>query len=192
MLYRASIGTVALLMAAAAATTVARAWDDAQYPDWKGEWFRASPVQWDSTRRPGRGQQAPLTPQYQAIYEVRLAEQEKLGGQDYNPQVRCLPPGMPRAMIGYEPLEIIVTPDVTYMRLQYMQAGPGPWSRHSRDIRSGGGSTKTGTAATTARSRNPRLSRSARGREHRHSARRRQPNHHQVADFPRPIKGRTH
>ena len=38
------------------------------------------------------------------------------GGQDYNPQVHCLPSGMPRLMIAYEPLEMIVTPEVTYVR----------------------------------------------------------------------------
>jgi hypothetical protein len=83
--------------------------------------MRSTGVQWDVTKRPARAQQAPLTPEYQAIYEARLQEQETLGGQDYNPQVRCKPPGLPRAMIGYEPFELIVTPEITYMRLDYMQ-----------------------------------------------------------------------
>jgi hypothetical protein len=111
-----------IVMAAALcmANGVAQAIDDAKYPNWRGQWYRASPVQWDPTKPPARGQQAPLTEEYQAIYEARLADQD-LGGQDYNPQVRCLPPGMPRAMIGYEPLEFIITPDVTYIRLVYMQ-----------------------------------------------------------------------
>ena len=74
----------------------------------------------DPTKPPARGQQAPLTEEYRKVYEARLAEQV-LGGQDYNPQVRCLPPGLPRAMIGYEPIEFIITPAVTYMRLDYMQ-----------------------------------------------------------------------
>jgi hypothetical protein len=34
--------------------------------------------------------------------------------------VRCVPPGMPRAMIAYEPIEILVTPEITYMRLHFM------------------------------------------------------------------------
>ena len=120
MTHRHAIALVALLGALGATTFGARAWDDAKYPNWKGEWFRTSPVQWDGTKPPARGQQAPLTPEYRAVYEARLAEQV-LGGQDYNPQVRCLPPGMPRAMIGYEPVEFIVTPGVTYMWLLYMQ-----------------------------------------------------------------------
>jgi hypothetical protein len=121
MLERRSI--CAITLAAALTLTIggARAFDDAKYPNWKGQWMRSIGVQWDVTKRPARAQEAPLTPEYQAIYESRLAEQENLGGQDYNPQVRCKPPGLPRAMIGYEPFELIITPDITYMRLDYMQ-----------------------------------------------------------------------
>src|SRR5206468_2578713 len=42
------------------------------------------------------------------------------GSQDYNPQARCLPGGMPRMMIAYEPMEIIVTPEITYVLMEYM------------------------------------------------------------------------
>jgi len=100
----------------------ARAYDDAQYPNWKGQWTRAdNGVQWDPSKPPGRGQRAPLTPEYQKIYDSYLAEQDTFGGQDYNPQVRCKPPGMPRAMLAYEPFEMIITPEITYMRMNYMQ-----------------------------------------------------------------------
>jgi hypothetical protein len=100
----------------------ARAYDDALYPDWKGQWTRAdNGVQWDPSKPPGRGQRAPLTAEYQKIYDGYLAEQETSGGQDYNPQVRCKPPGMPRAMLAYEPFELIITPEITYMRMNYMQ-----------------------------------------------------------------------
>jgi hypothetical protein len=121
MLERSLIGSIALAAALAITTAGALAFDDTKYPDWKGQWTRSSPVQWDPTKPPARGQQAPLTAEYQAIYDARLAEQADQGGQDYNPQVHCLPPGMPRAMIVYEAMEIIVTADVTYMRLDYMQ-----------------------------------------------------------------------
>jgi hypothetical protein len=86
----------------------------------KGQWVRSSAVQWDPSKPPARGQQAPLTAEYQALYETSLNEQRLGGGQDYNPQVRCIPPGLPRAMIAYEPFEIVVTPETTYMRLNYM------------------------------------------------------------------------
>jgi hypothetical protein len=97
----------------------ARAQDQSKYPDWRGQWVRASPVQWDPSKPAARGQQAPLTAEYQALYDRVLAEQVA-GGQDYNPQVRCLPAGLPRGMIAYEPMELVVTPDTTYMRLVYM------------------------------------------------------------------------
>ena len=38
------------------------------------------------------------------------------GGQDYNPQASAYPSGMPRMMIAYEPMEFVVTPEVTYIR----------------------------------------------------------------------------
>src|SRR5262249_62241752 len=114
---RRMIHLIALTAALTLAASGALAFDDAQYPNWKGQWMRSTGVQWDVTKPPGRRQQAPLTPEYQAVYEARLAEQETLGGQDYNPQVRCMLDGMPRAMIGYEPIEFIITPAVTYMRL---------------------------------------------------------------------------
>jgi hypothetical protein len=113
MVDRGSLAIFALAAALCVAASGVQAWDDAAYPNWKGQWVRASPVQWDPTKPPARRQQAPLTEEYQAIYESRLAEQEIKRGQDYNPQVRCIPPGMPRAMIAYEPIEFIVTPEVT-------------------------------------------------------------------------------
>jgi hypothetical protein len=97
----------------------AHAQDASKYPDWRGQWVRASGVQWDPSKPPARGQQAPLTAEYQAIYDGMLKEQT-VGGQDYNPQVRCLPAGLPRGMILYEPMELVVTPDTTYVRLVYM------------------------------------------------------------------------
>ena len=114
-----AIGAVAAVVALGAAIGAAQAYDDAKYPNWRGMWYRAQPVQWDATKPPGRGQQAPLTEEYKAVHEVGLAEQRR-GGQGYKPQVKCLPSGMPQMMIGYEPIEFIVTPEVTYMRMVYM------------------------------------------------------------------------
>ncbi len=53
------------------------------------------------------------------MFEANLAD-AAAGGQGYNPQVICLPSGMPRVMIAYEPLEILVTPDVTYIRFDQL------------------------------------------------------------------------
>ncbi len=114
-----SISVVACGAALAMTLAGAQAFDQDKYPDLKGQWNRSSGPQWDPSKPAGLGQQAPLTPEYQAIFEARLKEQAA-GGQSYNPQVRCLPPGMPRAMIGYEPIEFIVTPETTYVTLVYM------------------------------------------------------------------------
>jgi hypothetical protein len=109
----------ALVLAAAAlgwAVTGARALDDgARYPDIRGVWARPGAAQWDPTKPSGLRQQAPLTAEYEAVFKANLAN-AAAGGQEYNPQVICMPSGMPRVMIAYEPLEIIVTPEITYIR----------------------------------------------------------------------------
>jgi hypothetical protein len=113
---RSSLAAIVLALAGLGiAATGARALDDAKYPDLRGAWERAGAAQWDQTKPGGLKQQAPLTPQFQAVFEANLAE-ANAGGQEYNPQVKCLPSGMPRVMIAYEPLEIIVTPEITYIR----------------------------------------------------------------------------
>jgi len=110
---------IALLCALLMSVAGARA-EEAKYPNLRGQWVRNGAVQWDVGKPPGRGQKAPLTAEYQAIYDTSLAEEAATGGQAYNPQVKCIPPGMPRAMIGYEPIEILVTPQTTYIRLHFM------------------------------------------------------------------------
>jgi hypothetical protein len=120
MLGRSSIGSIAL--AAVLMITFARAYafDDARYPNWKGQWTRfAGGGQWDPTKPPGRGQQAPLTDEYRAILEAGIADQ-RAGGQGVNSTPACLPPGMPRAMIVYEPMEIVITPETTYIMIEFM------------------------------------------------------------------------
>src|ERR1700686_4536862 len=117
--YRGLIGAATFAAMTLAPIAGAGADDVSRYPDWRGEWVRAVGVQWDPTKPAARGQQAPLTAEYQKIYDATLAQQA-VGGQEYNPQVRCLPSGMPRMMIGYEPMEVIVTSETTYIRLVYM------------------------------------------------------------------------
>jgi hypothetical protein len=117
---RSSLGAIALAIAALGmAVTGARALDSAQLPEMRGAWQRPGAAQWDPTKPPGLRQQAPLTPQFQAVFEANMAE-AAAGGQEYNPQVKCLPSGMPRVMIAYEPLELIITPDVTYIRFDQL------------------------------------------------------------------------
>jgi hypothetical protein len=118
MNYLTSIGAIAV--ATALCVAGARAHDESKYPDLKGQWGRpaAGPAgtQWDPTKPPGAGQQAPLTAEYKAKYDEHLAK----AAAGRAPGETCLPPGMPRSMIAYEPLEIIVMPDTTYIMLSYM------------------------------------------------------------------------
>jgi hypothetical protein len=123
MMARCLLAAVALVTALGAAATAAHALDDAKrgakYPDIAGTWVRPGAAQWDPTKPSGLRQQAPLTAEYQARFEANLAT-TTAGGQEYNPQVNCLPAGMPRVMIAYDPLEFIVTPEVTYIRSDHL------------------------------------------------------------------------
>ena len=126
MLHGSSIGALALAVALVASVSGAVAWDDTKYPDWKGQWRRA-PVPGavgqpphDPSKPYGRGQQAPLTADYQKIFEANLADQAA-GGQGNDVTRICLPNGMPRAMSAYEPLEIIITPDITYILIDHIE-----------------------------------------------------------------------
>jgi len=119
MLFRCLIGAIALLSAESFALVGARAFDDARYPDWKGQWIRIGAGAYDPAKKGGRGQNPPLTPEYRAVWEKHLAE-EAAGGQYYNPQARCVSGGMPRMMVVYEPMEIIITPETTYIQITHM------------------------------------------------------------------------
>jgi hypothetical protein len=117
-----AIALAALLGAAtlSATTVTARAHDEAKYPDLKGQWITPNigrDAAWDPAKPPGRGQGAPLTPEYQAIFEKTLARRAESG---LGEPVSCIPPGMPRTMVVYEPMEIIAMPDTTYMMLAHM------------------------------------------------------------------------
>jgi hypothetical protein len=116
---RPLIGTLAITAILGLALTTAQAFDESKYPNWKGQWVRiGAGGLYDPDKPPGRGQQPPITEEYRAIWEQNIAE-ARAGGQYYNPQVRCIPSGMPRMMIGYEPIEVIVLPEVTYMQMMF-------------------------------------------------------------------------
>ena len=93
---------------------------ESKYPDWAGQWRRPPGVnnQWDPTKP--RGQEgAPLTPEFQAIFEANLKDQDE-GGQGTDPTYQCIPDGMPRAMNVIFPMEIIITPATTYIHIEYL------------------------------------------------------------------------
>ncbi len=101
---------------AALAITGASAQQASNYPDWSGQWKRppGAGIQWDQTKRPGRAQQPPLTPEYQAIFEASLADQAQ-GGQGENTRVTCITNGMPRIMTVIRPIEFVIMPKLTYI-----------------------------------------------------------------------------
>ena len=126
MQYRGVIVVAALAAAVAARLPSALAHDEAKYPDWNGQWSRA-PVPGavgqpphDPARPFGRGQQAPLTAEYQANFEANLADLAS-GGTGNDATRVCLPNGMPRAMSAYEPLEFIITADTTYVLIDHIE-----------------------------------------------------------------------
>ncbi|MEA2903133.1 MAG: hypothetical protein QOI12_520 [Alphaproteobacteria bacterium] len=119
MLGNSSIGAVTLAAALCITAAAAHAQDGMKFPDWKGQWVRiGAGGQYDPTKPPMRGQEPPLTPEYQAIWEANIAEATS-GGQNYNPQVHCMPGGMPRMMMAYEPMEVIVLPETTYVHITF-------------------------------------------------------------------------
>jgi hypothetical protein len=119
MQYRNFVVSIAVAAAVGLGLGVAHAQDRDRYPDWKGQWLRIGGGQFDPTKSGGRGQQPPLTPEYQAIWDANIAS-EAGGSQEYNPQARCLSGGMPRMMIAYEPMELVITPELTYVLMEYL------------------------------------------------------------------------
>jgi len=119
MRYRSSICAVAsaaaLLGAALLATpSVAQVVDFGKYPDFKGQWVRTgNPNNWRELAGP-----APLTPEYQKIFEAITADL-KSGGPGNWPSTFCTPAGMPAMMSFYDPAEIIVMPDITYILISH-------------------------------------------------------------------------
>jgi hypothetical protein len=117
MLYRSTIGVLTIAIVALAGSA-AQAFDESKYPNLKGKWerlqgpagiprFALGPVK------------APLTPEYQAIYNANVASQTA-GGHGDEPSYACLPPGMPRIMNVFEPMEIVVTPETTHILIAHI------------------------------------------------------------------------
>jgi hypothetical protein len=114
-----SVSCAGALAAIVLSSAVALADEAKKYPDWDGLWNRGSPVgTWDPTKPGGLGQQAPLTPEYQKVLEANLAKGK--AGIQFDIKGTCGPVGMPRVMMMYEPMEIVIKPKVTYMLIESM------------------------------------------------------------------------
>ena len=116
MLYRRSIVALALAVAMTIADMPASG-SDMKYPAWDGQWRNPTANRggnpWDPTKPMGRGQEAPLTPEYQAIFEAGLKSLEN-GGQGNSRGTRCELPGMPKVMNFSQVMEVVVRPAITY------------------------------------------------------------------------------
>lgn len=77
MIERDSIAAVALAVLSYTMTSAvsgALAHDESKYPDWSGQWLRmqdGGPPRYDTTK-PIRKQEAPLKPEYEALYQTSL------------------------------------------------------------------------------------------------------------------------
>jgi len=104
-----------------------KAQDLSRYPDWSGQWkMTVSPTSqvafgfnWDPDKGSGLAQQAPLTPEYQAIYDASLAAQGA-GGHGSDLRWTCRTSGMPRIMTAVYPIEIIIQPTTTFILSEYV------------------------------------------------------------------------
>ena len=120
MLYRDSIRAIAQAAAFLITLSGAHAFDDAKYPNLKGQWDRFPiPVpgqpSFDQTKGWGRLQEAPLIPEYQKILEDSLADQEAGGHGNNVDHAKCGVSGMPWMMVAFRPIEFVVTPEVSYV-----------------------------------------------------------------------------
>jgi hypothetical protein len=114
------------LLCALAATALltmpapAQVFDTAKYPDLKGQWRPiGGPGRFDMSKPAGRGQQAPLTAEYEAIFEANLKDQAA-GGQGSTSTYKCLSPGMPRVTNAYGETEFVVTPATTFILMDHI------------------------------------------------------------------------
>src|SRR2546430_2155553 len=120
VLYRNSIGAIALAVALLVTMGAAQAFDESKYPDWKGQGRRGDPGggRYDPSK-PLAAQEAPLTEEYKKIHAASIADQAA-GGQGNDPTYTCVPPGTPRIMSVYDPMEIIITPATTHILIQHV------------------------------------------------------------------------
>jgi hypothetical protein len=114
MFCRSSICTVALAAALLATPSAAQVVDFGKYPDFKGQWVRTgNPNNWLALAGP-----PPLTPEYQKIFEAIQADLAS-GGPGNWPSTFCTPAGMPAMMSFYDPMEMIVMPEITYILISH-------------------------------------------------------------------------
>jgi len=104
---------LALMATLLLAPTTAAALDESKFPDLKGQWDRVGPPNWTQAGPP------PLTPEYQKVYEANRADMVR-GSAGGVPSQYCLPQGMPMMMNLYDPVEFVITQDITYILISHV------------------------------------------------------------------------
>src|SRR5947209_9484644 len=119
MVHRSGFAVLAIAIVLLTAVGSAQA-EEKKYPNWKGEWTAAVPrmpgqqLRFDPSKPYAKGQEAPLTEEYQRIYQANLKELE-LGRQGlFLYRASCLPAGMP-TMMSIGDFEFIITTEITYI-----------------------------------------------------------------------------
>jgi hypothetical protein len=110
--------TVLIAAALCMMSSVGLAFDETRYPNLSGQWQRVGEPLWAGSEAANRA--APLTPEYRAMYEANLAALKEGGHSGIDPTRICLPPGMPRIMNLYEPMEIVLTPDTVHFLIEHI------------------------------------------------------------------------
>jgi hypothetical protein len=120
MLHRRAVDVPALAIVLMLTMASAASAQDKTYPSWKGEWGAVFPrlpgqqLRFDPSKPFAQGQQAPLTEEYQKVYQDNLAEIAKGRQGLFLYHASCMPAGMP-SMMSTGTFEFIVTPDTTYI-----------------------------------------------------------------------------
>ena len=111
---RRSIGLLATLLPLISAPANAA---EMKYPDFEAQWRNPNANRggnpWDPSKPMGLAQQAPLTSEYQAVFEASIKAQ-KAGRQGNSAGSACMLAGMPKMMNFAEPMEIVIRPRITY------------------------------------------------------------------------------
>src|SRR5260370_118460 len=82
--------------------------EESKYPSFEGRWIRIGGIErYAQTKPQARGQEAPVTPEYHAVFEASLADVAN-GGFGDGPVYAFVLEGMPRAMNLILPMEIVI------------------------------------------------------------------------------------
>lgn len=115
MRYRAALCVGASAAALLATAATAQVVDFGKYPTFNGQWARppGNPNNWRQLAG-----LPPYTPEGKKKYEEVQADL-KSGGPGYWPSTYCIPPGLPAMMNLYNPMEMIITPETTYILISH-------------------------------------------------------------------------